>query len=222
MSILEMIFIGGIVASILSLIGAIYGLINYLISKNRIKRLPTKKLKNKKKQERINKKRKFFIKKKKKHRTFFITSVIFMLLFGGASAYLSYYQAMNLTSADSDAVVKGYFLVRDFEEQLSLAKDERDAEDKLQQNIRYLATAMASYGTKKADHVNSREGQLIMNRYYNAVKQVGMNASTQTKNFYGNPQLVDEFLSDLSKVQEYEKALFEYYKVKESALSEES
>ncbi|WP_227011205.1 hypothetical protein [Enterococcus wangshanyuanii] len=91
----------------------------------------------------------------------------------------------------------------------------------MQKNIRYLATAMASYGTKTASTINSKEGQLTLNRYYNAIKQVGMNASTQTKNFYGNAQIVDSFLEDIEKVKVYEKAAFTYYKVDETAFSEE-
>lgn len=75
-------------------------------------------------------------------------AVITAILAGGM-AYLSYYQSMNLTTEDSDSVVKGYYLLRDFEDQLIVARDKSDEEEKLQKNLRYLATSMASYGTKK-------------------------------------------------------------------------
>ncbi|WP_242596200.1 hypothetical protein [Enterococcus plantarum] len=151
---------------------------------------------------------------------FWLMSFVTVALAGGMS-YLSYYQSMNLTTGDSDSVVKGYYLLRDFEEQLTIARDKSDDEEKLQKNIRYLATSMASYGTKKASEVNSEEGQITLNRYYNSIKQLGMNASTQTKNLFGNQELVDSFLADIKKVQVYEKETFGYYKVNESAFKEE-
>lgn len=166
-------------------------------------------------------KRQLLIKKRKKTIRQCLILLLVTGVFGGVAGYLSYYQAMNLTTNDSDSVVKGYYLLRDFEQQLIIAKEKGEEEEKLQKNIRYLATAMASYGTKTASITNSEEGQLTLNRYYNAIKQVGMNASTQTKNFYGNAQVVDSFLADIKKVQTYEKAAFTYYKVDESAFSEE-
>ncbi|GGC90822.1 hypothetical protein [Enterococcus wangshanyuanii] len=221
MSILETIFIGGVAAAILALIGSILSLLQYFTQKKKIAKLPKKKFKSKKKNKKIAGQRKLLQKKKKRSLKLMIFLMIVSVAFAGASGYLSYYQSMNLTADDSDSVVKGYYLLRDFEEQLILARDQGDEEEKLQQNIRYLATAMASYGTKKASTVNSQEGQLVLNRYYNATKQLGMNASTQTKNFYNNPTLVEEFLKDIAKAQEYEQAAFAYYKVNEDAFSEE-
>ncbi|MGG5342643.1 hypothetical protein [Enterococcus sp. AZ192] len=221
MSILEIIFVGGVAAAILSLLGSILFLFQYISQKKKMNSLPRKKLKNKKKNKKIVGQRKLLQKNKNRSLKLMIFLMIVSVAFSGASGYLSYYQAMNLTADDSDSVVKGYYLLRDFEEQLILARDQGDEEEKLQQNIRYLATAMASYGSKKASTVNSQEGQLVLNRYYNATKQLGMNASTQTKNFYNNPTLVEEFLKDIAKAQEYERAAFDYYKVNENAFSEE-
>lgn len=221
MSILEMIFIGGVTAAILSFIGSFLFFIHYVAQRKKLTQLPRKKFKNKKKNKKIAIQRKELQQKKKKSLGWIVLLLVLTVTFSGTSAYISYYQAMNLTSEDSDSVVRGYYLLRDFEEQLIAARDQGDDEEKLQQNIRYLATAMASYGTKKASTINSQEGQLALNRYYNATKQLGMNASTQTKNFYGNPSLVEEFLQDIAKAQEYERAAFDYYKVNEDAFSEE-
>ncbi|OJG66189.1 hypothetical protein RV09_GL001038 [Enterococcus moraviensis] len=190
-------------------------------SRSLLKKLPKKKFKNKKKNRKIARKKQQLMKKKKKSvRLFLMLSFVTVALAGGMS-YLSYYQSMNLTTGDSDSVVKGYYLLRDFEDQLIIARDKSDDEEKLQKNIRYLATSMASYGTKKASDINSEEGQITLNRYYNSIKQLGMNASTQTKNFFGNQELVDSFLADIKKAQVYEKETFDYYKVNESAFKEE-
>lgn len=221
MSILDWIFIIGIALAIVTLLGSGYFLVQFFRMRGMLKKVPNKKFKNKKKNKRIALKKQQLTKKKKKNlRLFFVMLLVTGVLAGGA-AYLSYYQSMNLTTDDSDSVVKGYYLLRDFEEQIILARDKGDDEEKLQKNIRYLATAMASYGTKKASDVNSQEGQITLNRYYNAIKQLGMNASTQTKNFFGNQELVDGFLTDVKQAQDYEKAAFDYYKVNESAFKEE-
>lgn len=221
MSTIDWIFVISIAMTIVVLLGSGYFFVRIIRIKQQIKRLPVRRSKNKKKQRAVAKKRQVLIKKKKSSVKFFLMLLFLTGLFAGASSYLSYYQAMNLTTNDSDSVVKGYYLLRDFEQQLALAKEKGDNEEKLQKNIRYLATAMASYGTKTASTINSQEGQLTLNRYYNAIKQVGMNASTQTKNFYGNAQIVDSFLEDIEKVKTYEKAAFTYYKVDETAFSEE-
>lgn len=221
MSIVDWIFIIGIALTIVGLLGAIYFLIQIVRTRKQIRRLPTRRIKNKKKRRALARKRQELTQKRKKNLWLLLVSLLMAGLFGGSSAYLSYYQAMNLTTNDSDSVVKGYYLLRDFEDQLVIAKEKGDEEEKLQKNIRYLATAMASYGTKKASDVNSEQGQLTLNRYYNAIKQLGMNASTQTKNFYGNPQVVDSFITDIQTAQKYEKDAFAYYKVDESAFSEE-
>lgn len=221
MSILEIVFIGGVVTSILFLIGVVLFLFRYFIQRKKLNALPKKKFKNKQKNRRIFKQRKEFQQMKKKSLVLVFIFIFLTITSASLSAYISYYQAMNLTTEDSDSVVRGYYLLRDFEDQLILTRDQSDDEEKLQQNIRYLATAMASYGTKKASNLNSQEGQLVLNRYYNATKQLGMNVSTQTKNFYGNANLVEEFLRDIDQVKEYEQAAFDYYKVNEAGFSEE-
>lgn len=221
MSILDWIFIIGIALAIVALLGSGYFLVQFFRMRGMLKKVPNKKFKNKKKNKRIAVKKQQLTKKKKKNLQLFFVMLLVTGVLAGGAAYLSYYQSMNLTTDDSDSVVKGYYLLRDFEEQIILARDKGDDEEKLQKNIRYLATAMASYGTKKASDVNSQEGQITLNRYYNAIKQLGMNASTQTKNFFGNQELVDGFLTDIKQAQDYEKAAFDYYKVNESAFKEE-
>lgn len=221
MSVLDLIFIIGIALSIVALLGSGYFSVQFFHKRSLLKKLPNKKFKNKKKNRKIARKKQQLMKQKKKSvRLFWVMSFVTVVLAGGIS-YLSYYQSMNLTTEDSDSVVKGYYLLRDFEDQLIIARDKSDEEEKLQKNLRYLATSMASYGTKKASDVNSEEGQITLNRYYNSVKQLGMNASTQTKNFFGNQELVDSFLADIKKAQVYEKETFDYYKVNEAAFKEE-
>lgn len=221
MTILDGVFMGGVVLAILSFIGSGLSLGRYFTKKRKLKQLPKKKSQNKKKRKRMIQQRKHLEKGKKRTLRLFFLGFFLTLCFSGGSSYLSYYQSMNLTANDSDAIVRGYYLLRDFKTQLEEAKEEKEDNVKTQKNIRYLATAMASYGTKKASEVNTKEGQVTLNRYYNALKEVGMNASTQTNNFYGNEQLIQGFLTDSKKVEEYEKAAFSYYKIDETVLSKE-
>lgn len=221
MTILDQLFIGGAAVTIVLILLAIYFLIQFIRTRSKLSKLPKKRLKNKKKNKRVVKQRIQLNKTKKKQLTSMIVSLVLAGLLSGGVGYLSYYQSMNLSSDDSDTIVKSYYLIEDFAKELEIAKNKEEDEEKVRQNIRYLATSMASQGNKKASDVNTEEGQMILNRYYNAVKQLGMNTSTQTYNFYGNPQLVDSFLEDIKKIEVYEKEAFTYYKVDESALSKE-
>lgn len=220
MSVLETLFIILVACTLLSTMGIFLYLILFYNTKKSIRSLMNKRFKSRKKNKKITRKKNKLIKKKNKYRYSMIITVICAAIFGGGSLYISYYQSMNLTNNDSDAVVKGYYFLQDFQEQLDIAKNEGDSKDKLEQNIRYLSTAMASYGIQKASTLNSKEGQLVLNRYYISLKQIGMNASTQTTNFYGNPSLVSEFNEDIKRVKEYEKAAFDYFKVDSTVFSE--
>jgi hypothetical protein len=97
--------------------------------------------------------------------------------------------------------------------------DEQEKE-KLEYNLRYLSTGMASYGLKKASIINSAEGQLLLNRYYTAMKQLGVNVSTQIKHVHDNTALIDEFLADVQKIRQYEQDVFNYYKVNSKTFAE--
>lgn len=46
--------------------------------------------------------------------------------FAGGLWYISYYQSMNLTTDDANSIVKGYYLLEDFKEQLIKAKDKKE------------------------------------------------------------------------------------------------
>ncbi|MGX6969581.1 hypothetical protein [Vagococcus bubulae] len=215
---LEWIYIIALSLGILFVIGVCYFLFRFIFLGKKLKQLSKKRVKNKKQKREKKEEKKALTKKKHSILILFIVSLVSSILFFSGSAYIKYYQSMNLTQEDSKSIVSSYYLIRDFEDQLKLLRDKKDDQVKLEQNIRQLSTSMASYGTKKASTVNSVDGQLILNRYYNSVKQLGMNASTQTKNFYGNSELVNDFLKDIQGAKDYEGDVFRYYKVDKSVL----
>ncbi|MBP1040041.1 hypothetical protein I6N95_03345 [Vagococcus sp. BWB3-3] len=220
MTIFEWALIGTIAGGIFSLIVALYSLVGFGIKKRQLSNLSIKQTKSKRKRKALERAQ-LSLKKGKKSKLiafscFFLLAIA--LISGGA--YISYYQSMNLSKNDAESVSKSYFLLRDFESQLVLAKDQGDEEEKLKKNIRYLATGMASYGVQKASPLNTKEGQTTLNRYYTSLSQLGMNASTQINKFYGNEALVDDFLADIKRAKTYEKGAFQYYKVNEALLEE--
>lgn len=79
---------------------------------------------------------------------------------------------------------------------------------------------MASFNSRRASDLNKEDGQVLLNRYYNLVKEIGINASTQPQDFYGNSDLVGEFSNDIKKVKAYQKDVFAYYKVNEEELKQ--
>ncbi|UUV99463.1 hypothetical protein [Vagococcus luciliae] len=214
----ELIYIIVLSIGCLTVIGVFYFLFRFISVKKQLKVLSNTKSKGKKAKR--NKKRQKIVldRKKRSVLTLFIVSLILSITLFSGTAYARYYQAMNLSKEDSESIVNSYYLIRDFEDQLKLLRDKKDDQTKLEQNIRQLSTSMASYGTKKANKLNSVDGQLVLNRYYNSVKQLGMNASTQTKNFYGNSELVNGFLKDIQSAKDYEGDVFRYYKVDKSVL----
>ncbi|MBP2099966.1 hypothetical protein [Enterococcus rivorum] len=221
MSILEMVFIGGVVLTLLSVLSLSFNSIQFIRYNKQLKALPIKKSKNKKRNKQVKNRRRHLLKKKKGSLKGIVVFLLLSVIIGLSSVYVSYYQSMNLSTEDSNSVVKGYYLLRDFETQVKLAKEQGESEKKIQQNLRYLATSLASYGIKSASELNAKEGQLVLNRYYNALKEIGTNASTNTGNFYGNSKLEEEFLTDIGKVKRYEESVFDFYKVNAEAFKEE-
>lgn len=221
MSILEVVVLVGLVMTLLFSIGVLFFLFRLIQLRKQRQKIRLKRSDSKKRKWKLLKKKQELLVKGKRSRRLAAICLCLALFFGGGSRYIVYYQSVNLTTEDGDSVARGYYLVRDFEDQLQLGKGEEIEEEPFRQNIRSLATAMASYGVKQASTVNSEEGQLLLNRYYTAVQQLGMNASTQATHFYGNPELVETFLTDIARVKEREQAVFVYYRVNESAFKEE-
>lgn len=173
---------------------------------------------------RIKGKRKYKSKIKKlsktKKRLIVFLFIFSLLTFGsaGIASYISYYQSINLSQKDSENVVKGYYLINDIESELLKAKDKSIDNKKATQNIQNLSNSMASFGGMRASDKNKEDGQLILNRYYNIIKEIGVNISSQPQDFYGNAELTDEFVNDLKRAKDYQKEVIKYYKVNEDEL----
>ncbi|ALS37046.1 hypothetical protein ABID30_003427 [Enterococcus rotai] len=220
MTTLDWFFIIGLVLAVLAGLFFILFLILTIRTGTQVKHLNRKKAKTKKKKKRLRIARKKLIKRKKRQRSGAILSLIFSLLLGAGAFYASYYQAMNLTTDDSDSISKGYYLLSDFEQELTKAGSASESQEKTVTNLRYLANSIASYGTKKASTVNTQEGQLTLNRYYNAMKELGTNVMRNYTQIYNNPDLAENYQEDVKKVKKYEQKVFKLYNVNEAALDQ--
>lgn len=221
MSILAWIITGAAVGGILCVLVGLFYLANYFYRSRKLSKLSQRPPKNKRKRKKWKRAQANLRKQRKKA---LVLGVLFLLMasgFGGAAGYTSYYQSINLSSDDSALVVRSYYLLRDFQGELEKAADETEDQTAVQQNIRYLATNMAAYSTKKASTLNTKEGQSTLNRYYSALSELGVNAARVGNNFYGNKELVSEFQADIEKTIVHEGKAFEYFKVNQSALTEE-
>ena len=77
---------------------------------------------------------------------------------------------------------------------------------------------MASYHGLSASSLNKKEGQILLNRYYNSIKELGINTSSQAQDFFNNQELTDEFLKDVDKAKNYQSDVIKYYKVNQDEL----
>lgn len=136
-----------------------------------------------------------------------------------ASSYaLKTHISRSLSGENGDTMAQAYYLIRNFEEQVDLAATKSEEEEKVTRNINYLATTMASYGVYTASYLNSEEGQLSLNKYYDAIKELGINNATMANEFYGNSILAEETQEDIKRLKAYEQKVVDYYQIDTSIL----
>ena len=190
----------------------------FFIKKKELKEF-LKKKKNRRKKKQFKRNKIFLEKKIKKNKRMIIILVIVELLLGASLYGFNYYQNTNISSADSDLIVRGYFLVDDFTKEIEKASASSEDEEASKQNIKYLALSMATYSNKTANTSNTKEGQRLINKYYKIVGQLGMNATRDINSFYGNKNdILSSYKSELARVKENESKAFDFYKINANSL----
>ncbi|MHC5247444.1 hypothetical protein [Enterococcus sp. LJL90] len=221
MTILEWVIMIGIAATIILIIFMFYFILQFLLKKSKLKKLPQRLPKNKKKRMRFLRAQKKIQQQKKASLRKVVILFFAALIFGSGTAYGMFYQSTNLSSDDADLVARSYSLVREVQEQLLSAENQEEEEDAINRNIRYLSTSLASYGSKVANSLNTVDGQTVLNRYYASLGELGLNLTRQAADFYGNPELVAQYSSDIERVITLEDAAFDYFQVNKDALETE-
>ena len=218
MTLTQIIKVGLISLILIFLILIVAHSVLFFVKKNELKAF-LKKKKNRKKKKRFKKKKILFEKQIKKKRSTIILLVVLELFLIGGLLGFNYYQNVNISSADSDLIVRGYFLVDDFTKEIEKASLSSSDEAASKQNIKYLALSMATYSNKAANTSNTKEGQRLVNKYYKMIGQLGMNATRDINSFYGNKNnIFDSYKSELSRVKENESKAFDFYKINANSL----
>lgn len=218
---LEWVFLITFIGALIALLSAVTMLAFFVVFQKKFKIASTTKTRNKSKKKKLKKEAKQLKKTKKRFLISFIVFLFLSLGFGGGATYTSYYQSVNLSEKDSESVVQAYYLIEDFDKQLVLAKSGKNNREKTVNKISELAGKMASFGVLKASYLNKEDGQIKLNRYYNIVKEIGINASSQSQDFYENEELIESFQNDVKKAKAYQKEVFKFYKVDEKSLAKE-
>ncbi len=218
MEVMELVLLGLIVVSIVLLFFSFTLFFRNIYTRKKIKFITLERSKSRRRKKENNQKIKQLENEKRSRVKKMIFLFIVSLILVASSSYMKVYISRRISSEDEATFAKAYYLVRNFEEQIELAATESEEEEKVVRNINYLATTMASYGIYKANYLNSEEGQLILNKYYDGVKELGVNHTTIAGDFYGNPTLLEETKADIERIKVNEKKVLEFYKINESVL----
>ncbi|MCA5011432.1 MULTISPECIES: hypothetical protein [unclassified Enterococcus] len=220
MTILDWIAVICLAAAILFLLSMCLFLFLFFRTKKESNRLAKIRTKNKKKRKRIIRAKRTAQRKQKKNLLISIVFFIISLMCGAGSAYTIYYQANNLSESDQKAIVNGYYYLNEVDNQLEEAANNGD-EKVISTNVNTLASRLSGFALNKADYRISSDGQLLINRYYTSMKELGVNLSSQPVEVYKDSNQIEALKADIEKVKKNEKAVFKKFKVDEQSLAEQ-
>lgn len=165
--------------------------------------------------------RKTLEKQRKRYGTNVFILMFIVVLATGSAFYARYYQLTNLTSDDAKVVVQGYLLVEDLGNKLATIKDGGSVE-KVYPQFQEVSSLLVTYGNRPVSGGLSTEGAKLLTRYYVSMKNIGMNLSTLSQEQLADQETIDGYLKDIKKINERQKAVFNYFKVNESALKQKN
>ncbi|NKC68421.1 hypothetical protein [Vagococcus fluvialis] len=215
MKFLQWLLIIGIATTIISLILALYFLFCF-IKQNKI--ISKEVIRGNDKRKKAKKLLKHLKQKRQKNLNNTLLFFLLVILLGSGSFYISYYQATNLSDDDMANISDGFYYLSDIQDTLEGIKSKEIDKESSQQTINYVLTSLAGYSVKKANRLNTIEGQRVLNKYYNAMAELGLNISRKSINLFTDEGNVDECLSDLEKVQIYQRKTLDFFKIDSSAL----
>lgn len=216
---IEWVIIGAISLGILCLLLMIAAFVASFRAKSQLKQLGTKpKGTSAKKKWRRQKGR--YTKASKNSLKTGVALALTTLVISGIGGYAKYYQMTNMTAVDTENIVTGYYLIDQMSEQLK-AIEGSDNDEKSNSNIHTLAVRMASFASKKGSDRGTKESQLLLNRYYARMGQLGVNlASQKVQALKADKVLLESFLNDIERATESQKKVLSFYKVDEKSLAQ--
>lgn len=149
--------------------------------------------------------------------------ILVLSVFSGGSIALSFYtmnyQASNLSRSEQHTISTGYYLVRDVEERLA----DEVTDDEESETIDYLkkiGVQLAAFSLKKGDNRLSKDGQQTINRYYAALKDLGMTMNSQLGDSHLSPEKLEHVREAIDKVKRNEGIVVKEFRIDESILEE--
>ncbi|MEI5990814.1 hypothetical protein A5881_002319 [Enterococcus termitis] len=137
----------------------------------------------------------------------------------GSGVYSRNYQQNHLQGEDSGALVQSYYLLEDAVIQINNVNTGENPQ-KSMKNIKEISSRLASYGARKSALTLKEDGQLLLNRHYTALRELGVNLNAQSIETLENNETVETYLKDIKKVQESQKKVFKRFNVNEAALKQ--
>jgi len=219
MSLLDWVFIGTLSSAILFALFFLLSIILLFSTGKQIQQLTKIRTKNSRKRKKIKRALKKAKVKQKKQRWSFVICLILVGVLSSTAFYARYYQATNLGERDSEGIVQGYYLLNETKEQINKLSESSSTE-KSENNLRELAAKLSSFGMRGADGRLTEEGQRLLTRYYNQVKELGLNLNNQSVEMLDNLETRESYLNDLQKAQKTQSKIITYFKINESALKQ--
>ncbi|MGL4694769.1 hypothetical protein [Enterococcus larvae] len=219
MSMLDLTFIGLLSFGILLFLLGILTLFLSAASRRQLKKLKARRPKNKKKRKQWQRICKKTEQTKKKRMRNGILLIIVSILLGGSAGYARHYQLTSLSSSNAAALAKSYYLIDEIEGQLDSYKNGASIE-KTTKNIRDLSQQLAGAGTETAYVGMAVDGQKLVNRHFNLVKNLGINLNAKAREILENQEELTTYLADIDKVKTSQQKVFKEYQVNESALQQ--
>ncbi|MEI5990602.1 hypothetical protein [Enterococcus crotali] len=219
MSLLDWVFIGTLSSAILFGLFSLFSIIFLFSTGKQIQQLTKIRTKNARKRKKIKRTLKKAKAKRKKQRWSLVVCVLLVGILSSTAFYARYYQATNLGERDSEGIVQGYYLLNETKNQIDTLSESSSTE-KSENNLRELAAKLSSFGMRGADGRLTEEGQRLLTRYYNQVKELGLNLNNQSVEILDNQEIRETYLQDLQKAQKTQSKIITYFKINESALEQ--
>ncbi|MDR0921744.1 MAG: hypothetical protein LBM95_05115 [Lactobacillales bacterium] len=218
MAFYEIVLLGAAVLATIFFFFFVYNLVSIIRTKKEEKQLLKKRFKTKKKQKQQHILLTRFHRKQKRNILGMI--LMFFLLVGtlGGAGYYKFFESTKLKGGDMSAISNGYYYVYDMKNLLTTIQKGESSPKELK-NTRFLADRMTTYGVLSANDKLTSEGQLVINRYYTSLKELGNNISAQLNNYPIDTEVQQSIQSNISRVEKNQKEVIQMYKINESALA---
>jgi hypothetical protein len=213
----EWLYIAGLSVSFLLLFLFIFSVVRMTLTGKKLRTAGRIRPKNQAQARKLVQMKKYFGNLKKSQLKQGLLSLFFSLLFLAGSFIGMWFEATHIGKQDTTNVATGYYLTSSMSKELKNATTS-EKKEKVVKNVAELSSRMASFGVKTASDKLSKEGQLILNRYYKSLKEFGVNIHSEPGYFFDNPAKLQEYLSDLKRIESNEKDVTEFYSLNTASM----